>query len=91
MFGFRPEELIIVLLILLLIFGAKRLPELARSFSQSIRQFRKGMKELQAPEDEKKTLDPAKNDQQILESDIASKKATSIPQEIATSVVDKQP
>jgi sec-independent protein translocase protein TatA len=40
-----PETLGILLLVLLL-FGAKRLPELARSLGQGIREFRKSMKEI---------------------------------------------
>ena len=36
-----PQTLII-LLIVLVFFGAKRLPELARAFGQSIREFQKG-------------------------------------------------
>lgn len=36
-----PQTLII-LLIILVFFGAKRLPELARAFGQSIREFQKG-------------------------------------------------
>ncbi len=91
MLGLRPEELIIILLIVLLIFGARKLPEIGRSLGQGITQFRKGMSELQAPEEEKKSLDPAKNDQQILESDLASKKVAPIPQEVAPSEVEKQP
>ena len=55
MFGFRPEELIIVLAIVLLIFGAKRLPEISRSIGQSIQSFRKGMNELDAPKEKEKT------------------------------------
>ncbi len=90
-FGLHPVELIIILLILLLIFGARKLPELGRSLGQGITQFRKGMNELQTPEEEKKSLDPAKNDQEILESDIASKKAAAIPQEVVPSEVEKQP
>jgi len=39
----RIEELIIVLLIILLLFGAKRIPELARSIGQSINEVKKGI------------------------------------------------
>ena len=35
-------ELLIILAIVLLIFGATRLPEVARSMGSSIREFRKG-------------------------------------------------
>ncbi len=38
-------EMIILLLALLLLFGAKKLPELARSLGESVGQFRKGKTE----------------------------------------------
>lgn len=38
-------ELIVILLVLLLLFGASRLPKLARSLGQSGREFKQGMKE----------------------------------------------
>jgi sec-independent protein translocase protein TatA len=40
-----PPELIIVLVILLLLFGATRLPKLARSMGQSAKEFKTGLKE----------------------------------------------
>jgi len=40
-----PPELIIVLVILLLLFGATRLPKLARSMGQSAKEFQTGLKE----------------------------------------------
>ena len=45
----RPTELIIILLIIVLLFGAKKLPELAKSIGQSMKIFRA----------ETKTDDPA--------------------------------
>ncbi|HUD07342.1 MAG TPA: twin-arginine translocase TatA/TatE family subunit [Candidatus Saccharimonadales bacterium] len=38
----KVEELLIVLLIILLLFGAKRIPDLAKSIGQSMREVRKG-------------------------------------------------
>ena len=38
-----PTELIIVLLIVLLIFGGTKLPKLARSMGQASKEFKKGL------------------------------------------------
>ena len=38
-------ELLIILLIVLLLFGAKRLPDIARGMGKSIQEFKKGLKE----------------------------------------------
>ena len=40
-----PLELIFVLLIILLLFGAKKLPELARGLRQAVKEFQKGSDE----------------------------------------------
>lgn len=41
MFG-KVEELVVVLVIILVLFGAKKLPELSRGISESVREIRKG-------------------------------------------------
>jgi sec-independent protein translocase protein TatA len=41
-----PGEIFVILLLLLLLFGAKRLPELARSLGQGVREFKKSVKEI---------------------------------------------
>lgn len=46
MAGFGPTELVIVLVILLLLFGAKKLPALAGALGKSIREFRQESKNL---------------------------------------------
>jgi sec-independent protein translocase protein TatA len=38
-----PTELILILLIVIIIFGARRLPELGKGLGEGIRNFRKGM------------------------------------------------
>ena len=46
MFGLgRFEELLIILVIILVLFGGKKLPELSRGLSDSIREIRKGFHE----------------------------------------------
>lgn len=39
-FGIGPLELVLVLLIVLLVFGSKRLPELGRSMGSGMREFK---------------------------------------------------
>jgi len=43
-------ELLIILFIVLLIFGARRLPEIGRSIGKTISSFKKGIKEAQQEE-----------------------------------------
>lgn len=49
------QEWLIVLLIVLLIFGARKLPELARSLGTSAKEFRKGIEESSKDDDETTT------------------------------------
>jgi sec-independent protein translocase protein TatA len=40
-----PGELLVILAVVLLLFGAKRLPEMARSLGRSSREFKKGLRD----------------------------------------------
>lgn len=42
-FNFGTGEIIVILVVVLLLFGAKRIPELARSMGKGISQFKQGM------------------------------------------------
>ncbi len=42
MFGLGSRELIILTLVLILFFGAKKIPELARSIGEALRHIRSG-------------------------------------------------
>lgn len=44
MFGIETPELVLALVIALVLFGGKKLPELSRGIGQSIREIRKGFK-----------------------------------------------
>ncbi len=46
MFGLGYQELLLILLIVLILFGAQRLPDLARSLGTSVREFKKGVTEV---------------------------------------------
>ncbi|MEY3278898.1 MAG: hypothetical protein RIR63_90 [Actinomycetota bacterium] len=51
----RGQELIIILLVIAVLFGAKRLPDSARSLGRSLRIFKSEMKEMK--DDDKKDDD----------------------------------
>jgi sec-independent protein translocase protein TatA len=46
MFGLGYQELLLILLIVLILFGAQRLPNLARSLGSSVKEFKKGIGEI---------------------------------------------
>lgn len=54
MFGLGPGEMLMALVAILLLFGAKRIPEIAGSFGKGIKEFKKNMndvqKEIEQPE-----------------------------------------
>ena len=60
-----PMELIIALVVILLLFGAKRIPELARGLGSGVREFKAGTKEGQL-EDKK---DKQKKDEEGVTSE----------------------
>lgn len=45
MFGLGPWELFLIFIAILLLFGAKRLPEIAQGMGKGIREFKKAMKD----------------------------------------------
>ncbi len=46
MFGLGPTELLIVFVIVLLVFGAKRIPEIARGLGKGIVEFKKAASDI---------------------------------------------
>lgn len=59
MFGLGPWELLLIFLAILLLFGAKRLPEIAQGMGKGIREFKKAMKD--TSEEIKGSLDAESN------------------------------
>lgn len=55
---FGGQEIWIVLGIVVLLFGAKKLPELGKSLGQGIKEFKKTTKAIQEDEDEPKPKEP---------------------------------
>ena len=58
-FNLRGPELLVLVLIILLLFGAKRLPDVARGLGRSLRIFKAETKDLQAGESDATTDAPA--------------------------------
>lgn len=54
MFGIGMGELIVILIILLLLFGASRLPDIAKALGRSVKEFKKAAKEISADDDSDK-------------------------------------
>lgn len=59
-----PTELIIILVIILLLFGAKKLPDLAGSVGKSIKEFRKGAAEADEDDDASRPTPTSTGDQE---------------------------
>ncbi len=56
------QEILLFLLILMLFFGARKLPELARSLGSSVSEFKKGLKESDNPPTDATQRKTEKND-----------------------------
>ena len=64
-FGLGTPEIILICFVILLLFGAKRIPDLARGLGKSIREFKKASNEAendirQAIDEQPKTPPPTK-------------------------------
>jgi len=70
--NFGTTEILLIVAVLFLLFGASRLPQLAKSLGQSRKAFKEGMRE--AEEDER-------SDQQKLSSNTARPQVTAVSDE----------
>ncbi len=57
------QEILLILLIALLLFGAKKIPDLARSLGKGIREFKKGLSEIETPDEEHKDSEVKKKEE----------------------------
>lgn len=93
-FGSRPFDLFIILVVALLVFGPKKLPEMGAAIGKSVTAFKKGIKESTddtASEDvtpllEQQKLDAKRLELEALEREIANKKAALNAQEASQTV-----
>jgi len=73
--GFHPIELILVLVVALLVFGPKKLPEMGASIGKSIKEFKKGMSELTSPSHDDDIKSQSSATLESIEREIAEKRA----------------
>lgn len=66
-------ELLIVLAIVVLLFGAKKIPDLAKGMGRGIKDFKKAIKE-----DDEEPKEIAKNDSETTETKIEEKKSENV-------------
>lgn len=62
MFGLRLPELLVIALVILLLFGGKKLPELMKGLGKGIKGFKDGIKDIEDPKDIEK---PENNNSEV--------------------------
>jgi sec-independent protein translocase protein TatA len=61
MFGLGPMELIIILVIILIIFGAGKLPEIGGGMGKAIRNFKSGVKDTDKKDQKPEQIEKEEN------------------------------
>ena len=70
--GFHGVDLIVILVVALLIFGPKRLPEMGSAVGKSIKEFKKGMSELTGSKEKEEPKEPVALNYNAIERENAS-------------------
>ena len=58
--GFGTQELILILVLVLVLFGAKRIPDIMRGFGEGIREFKSASQKAMDEIDQATKVEPAK-------------------------------
>ena len=58
MFGLGSQEILLIALVVLLLFGGKKIPELMHGLGRGVKSFREGMKEEGPATESKKSEEP---------------------------------
>jgi len=73
MFGIGTTELLVILFIILLVFGSKKLPELAKGLGKGINEFKRASQEIQSELDINAPLKEEKKEPEKKEDDNTTK------------------
>jgi TatA/E family protein of Tat protein translocase len=60
--GIGGSEILLVLLVVLILFGSKRIPEFARAMGKATREVRKALNQIRDEVDSAATIDPPEGD-----------------------------
>lgn len=63
MFGIGFQELLVIAVIVLLLFGGKKIPELMKGLGKGIRSFKDGMNDTEGDGDKKEEISESKKDE----------------------------
>ena len=78
MFGLgHGPELIVILVVALLVFGPKKLPEMGRSIGKTVTEFRKGISEMSKEKEEELKTTPSPLNYEAIERENASNRVVS--------------
>jgi sec-independent protein translocase protein TatA len=79
MFGLGMPELIVIGVIIVLIFGAKKLPEIGKGLGGTIREFRKVKRDMSLSDETREGEQDDGQEQSFLEKELSKKVVEQIP------------
>lgn len=81
-----PMELIIIFFIVLLLFGANKMPEIARSLGKGMKEFRRASNEIRSGFNEETTITPPE-DEKVKKSEVEEDEVSEIDE---TEIEDRE-
>ncbi len=84
MFGLGPTELAIIAVVVLLIFGAKRLPEIGKGIGGAVREFKKIKEEIRSEK-------PSESEKELKDGISEKTGAPSLESRLGEKVLEKMP
>jgi len=83
MFGLGPMELVLVFLVILLVFGAKRIPEIAHGLGKGITEFKRAARDV--TEEIESSVNSASTNTNTVKNELRGQRIAEKPQQTAKS------